>query len=324
VKRIARQGGARGRNGAAAAKRQQRDVTPEQYSQTRLEAARRARQDLIVNFLSRSKEKLERTMGMTTRPNLQEWLEKIQGCDEEEEEEDEDEYTPLVYQPACCPTCFLEKESADEFCWNAACWECPVYDPSAVPLMESALPIKGGFSALVQSPRKPGFIDYSNIPSIRVGGSPDALALRSKRQLEEEAELDRIQAQQHIGQRQALPKARPDPSAHDTDDSGGVDEEPHKTTTVNVFPSKFKAGRRRAELETIASPLVTYAIRAPSVWLGEERLKAQNGLMNGPVGYFGPGWKDGLVYDEPALPHGDQQDRSQTALDFRWRRGMVN
>ena len=44
------------------------------------------RQEMIAQYLVRSKERMEKQMGVAKRPNLADMLEKIQGVDEEEDD----------------------------------------------------------------------------------------------------------------------------------------------------------------------------------------------------------------------------------------------
>ena len=293
------------RNARIAGKRQ-KDMSAEQYAQTRLDATRRMRQELMVGFLARQYDKMEKSMGTASRPNLQEWLEKIQGRDEDDPFWEE-AYTPLVYDPPFCSACFLEMAPGDEFCWNPSCTESPVFDKNAIPLVHAELALKSRdrFSSLAQSPRKPGFIDYASIPMLN----------GSKTRAESTAVAagdDSTQTNAGV----AAAKVAAEDNLEDQDD--------RFTSMTPTVPrvSRFKAGRKRAEQSISFSPFVTYSVRAPKVWIGDSGA-AKVVSQEPQVGYFGEGWKDGLVYDEPGLPSCEQVDRVDSALDFRWKHGMV-
>ena len=78
--------------------------------------------------------------------------------------DEEDEFTPALWAAPFCRVCRLEKENAEDACWNAACWASPVYRPGAAPLDAMAIPkkVSDRTYAIAQSPRKRGFISVKS------------------------------------------------------------------------------------------------------------------------------------------------------------------
>jgi hypothetical protein len=198
-----------------------------------------------------------------------------------------------MYDAPFCPTCLLEMERGDAFCWNPACQDSPVHDPSAPPLAGTALPPKSRhFLAMAQSPRKPGFIDYASLgPKGQVRLVPFTGLVEG--QIEDEAGV--VQ--------------------------GDDDEERHRGFLTESTQPYSRTKRRRTHHEMMYSPLVTYNLRTTSIWLGDISAPVHSDLV--ADGYFGRGWRAGLVYDEPGLAACDQADAVDAALDYRWKRGLV-
>ena len=134
-----------------------------QESINKLENTKRIRQDLLVVYFQRDVERNRLSFQHTVRPDLAQSLNRIQ---KDDLDDDVDECTPSLYHARFCQRCALEMEKDDAFCWNPACGSSPVFDRTSP---QSALSLHdvnemNSFesvahpSAVLRSPRKPGFI----------------------------------------------------------------------------------------------------------------------------------------------------------------------
>jgi hypothetical protein len=251
-------------------------------ARSRMEATRRMRQEMIAQYLVRAVERMERQMGVSRRPDLADYLDKIQGQDE-----DEDEYTAPLFPVAFCATCKLEKEAAADACWNMACWESPVYTPGAAPLSGDALPKRNANAfAVLTSPRRAGFLS----PKPDRAASAHAASANAAAQL---PKYECVVAVCGVGARWR--------------------EGTHPGGPAALCRSRFTAGKKRAENQVVVSPLVSFAYRAPVRWLGV----AAASWGQAP-GYFGPGWVEAPVARGASEARCPDVDPGLSFLDLAW------
>ncbi len=311
----------------------------------KLEQAKKLRRDNVIYHLTRMQEKIIKSNGGYPRPNLKENLEMIQGLDQSDEEE-EDDYTPPLIDPIFCPTCKLEKERPDDFCWNQGCWESPIFTPRSAPIADDAVPLNrkerstsiSGIFAIMQSPRKPGYIDvvsggsthgFASIPRIAsqanlLLGSID-MKFPAKSLFSDDG--DYFNGNQHKSSRgfddyQDYPNKRQQVSSvspYMSPSSAALLSQGDQYTIQTK--TKFSAGIKRIETELVVSPLVSYSLSAPKMEVGystTSKAKSDN-----KDGYFGPGWKrDGLIFpnvdqDEAEASTSKNQD-ILSPLEYRW------
>ncbi|GBG27955.1 Hypothetical Protein FCC1311_041782 [Hondaea fermentalgiana] len=258
----------------------------------RLLQANKERQDAIHAWMTHDRERMFKYN--QHRPDLKLWRDRICGDDDDAAG---DKYVPPVVKIPHCNVCKLEMHSDNASCWNPACWASPIFQAGAVPLDHAkAIPVTRDETvsdykfAVVQSPRKPGFIEVTEASfpfmyNVDVRDWSDAA-----REASNSAETNVVVSTEAKTERESpFPEIKRLSS----------EAQRRYVRAVNRATMKgwgrFVAGRKRNEEETIISPLETYHYRAVPITIGCRKRPLDEPRDQGLNGYFGKGWNDELA-----------------------------